>query len=220
VCTRTQSIHVMSTDSPLRKQRLAALSLCAAWYIISASVGLNALIKSNQTQTRFRKKAPPGVTLEFHINDLYQPGVVLTTICAATALFAIICLLVTLVWPKKAICWLRTQAWIFIFFSVWILATQIPYTICTAHRHAKIDAFLDGKQLPAQTVQAALVAAGESTKYSKLHFAVLLAICPWISLLFSVALILILFAAARRCEQSSVGTTCQPPISDGEKGDE
>jgi hypothetical protein len=35
----------MSTDSPLRNQRLAALALCAAWYIISGSIGLNALIK-------------------------------------------------------------------------------------------------------------------------------------------------------------------------------
>jgi hypothetical protein len=35
----------MSTDSPLKTQRLAALAFCAAWYIISGSIGLNALIK-------------------------------------------------------------------------------------------------------------------------------------------------------------------------------
>lgn len=38
-------IRVMSTASPLRKQRLAALAFCAAWNIISGSIGLNALIK-------------------------------------------------------------------------------------------------------------------------------------------------------------------------------
>jgi hypothetical protein len=52
---------------------------------------------------------------------------------------------------------------------VWLLATQIPYTIFVANRHAKITAFLDGIELPAQTVQAALAAAGESDKYSKIH---------------------------------------------------
>ncbi|SRR6266403_1508587 len=40
-------IYVMSTtsESPLRNLRLAALALCAAWCIISSSIGLNALIK-------------------------------------------------------------------------------------------------------------------------------------------------------------------------------
>lgn len=170
--------------------------------------------------------------------DLYQSGVVLTTVCAATALLATIFFLVTLVWPKNATGSLKIQAWIFTFFSVWLFATQIPYTVFTANRNAKIDAFLAGKQLPPQAVQAALAAAGETTKYSKLHFgtsycltrfrnhdnnfslsAVLLAIFPWISLLSSVVLILILFAAARRREQSPVETTYRPPISDGEKRD-
>jgi hypothetical protein len=41
-------VHLMSTTSetsPLRKQRLVALALCWAWYTISGSIGLNALIK-------------------------------------------------------------------------------------------------------------------------------------------------------------------------------
>lgn len=101
--------------------------------------------------------------------DLYQSGVVLTTVCATTALLAVIFIIVTLVWPKNATGSLKIQAWIFTFFSVWLFATQIPYTIFVANRNAKIDAFLAGRQLPAQVVQSALAAAGESTKYSKLH---------------------------------------------------
>ncbi len=53
--------------------------------------------------------------------------------------------------------------------------------------------------------------------------AVLLAIFPWIGLLSSAVLILVLFAAARRREQSPMGMTSrslsQPPISDAEKAD-
>lgn len=102
--------------------------------------------------------------------DLYQPGVVLTTVCATTALLAIIFFIVTLLWPKNANGSLKIQAWIFTFFSVWLLVTQIHYTIFVANRSAKVDAFLAGTQLPAQAVQAALAAAGESAKYNKLHF--------------------------------------------------
>jgi hypothetical protein len=101
--------------------------------------------------------------------DLYQPGVVLTTVCAITALLAMIFFIVTLRWPKNADGSLKIQAWFFTFFSVWLLATQIPYTVILATRNGKVDAFLAGRQLPAQAVQAALAAAGESTKYTKLH---------------------------------------------------
>lgn len=167
--------------------------------------------------------------------DLYQPGVVLTTVCATTALLATIFLILTLRWPKNADGSLKIQAWIFTFLSLWVFATQIPYTVFVANRNAKVDAFLAGTQLPAQAVQAALAAAGESTKYSKLHSgttvrvapfgyhmmaltfiptAVLLAIFPWISQISSIVLILVLFAAARRNKHSQVQTI---PQSDGEK---
>jgi len=205
----------MSHDSPLRTQRLVALALAAAWSIIGGSIGLNALIKSNQTQTRFRKEAPPGVTLKFHINDTYQPGIIITTICASLAILTVIFLVVTLVWPKRATGSLKIQGYIFTFFSLWLLATEIPYTVAVASHRAKIDAFLGGVQLPAQTVQGAIAAAGESDKYSKLHPAVLLAIFPWITLVFVSALIVVLFTAARR--RIPLETTSQPPIPSEDK---
>ena len=64
---------------------------------------------------------------------------------------------------------MKIQAWIFTFFSLWLFATQIPYTVAVATHRAKIDAFLGRARLPAQAVQGALAAAGESDKYSKLH---------------------------------------------------
>ena len=101
--------------------------------------------------------------------DVYQPGVIITTICTTLALLAAIFILVTLLWPKRATGSLKIQAGIFTFFSVWLFATQIPYTVFVANHHAKITAFLDGVQLPAQLVQTTLSEAGESDKYSKLH---------------------------------------------------
>jgi len=201
----------------LRKQRIVALALSAAWCIISASIGLNSLIKSNQTQTRFRKLAPAGVTLQFHINDVYQSGVVITSICATLAVLSTIFLLVTIVWPNRATASLKIQAWMFTFFSVWVLAAQIPYTAFVATRRAKVDAFLGGVQLPAETVQAALAAAGGSDKYSSQHPVVLLAIFPWITLVFTTALIVVLFMAARK--RVPLETSSQIPMSEGEKAD-
>jgi hypothetical protein len=101
--------------------------------------------------------------------DIYQPGVIVTTICATIALLATIFLVLTQFWPERATGSLKTQAWLFTFFALWLFATQIPYTVAVANHRAKINAFLGGVQLPAQTVQAAITAAGESDKYSKLH---------------------------------------------------
>ena len=126
------------------------------------------------------------MTLVFHINsnsltlslptlaqlfvvDLYQSGVVVTTVCTILALLTAIFFIVTLVWPNRATGSLKIQVWIFTFFNLWLLATEIPYTVFLATRSAKIDAFLDGVQLPAQVVQATIAADGESAKYTKLH---------------------------------------------------
>jgi hypothetical protein len=101
--------------------------------------------------------------------DAYQSGVVVTAVCATLAVLSAIYLLITIVWPNRALGSLKIQAGMFAFFSAWILATQIPYTVFIATRRAKIDAFLDGVQLPPQTVQAALAAAGASDKYNSQH---------------------------------------------------
>ncbi|KAN0130084.1 hypothetical protein V8E53_012029 [Lactarius tabidus] len=205
-----------AVSEPLKKQRLVAIALSWAWFVIAACIGLNALIKSNQTETRYRKLAPKGVTLVFHINDLYQPGVVLTSICAAVAVILSKFFIVTLIWPKRATNSLNIQAWILTFFSTWLLATQIPYTVFLATRSGKVDAFLDGVQLPQSTIAAALAAEGLSPKYSKLHSNVLLGIFPWIALLFNVILIVILFAAARR--RVKPDPSLQSSMAEKEKG--
>ncbi|KAH9072927.1 hypothetical protein EDB83DRAFT_143354 [Lactarius deliciosus] len=203
-------------SEPLKKQRLVALALCWVWSVVAACVGLNALIKTNQTKTHFQKLAPPGVILEFHINDIYQSGVVVTTVCAAVAVTVSKLFFVTIKWPARSTGSLKIQAWILTFFSAWILATQIPYTIFTANHHAKVDAFLGSVQIPPATLQATLVAEGLSDKYSKLHHAVLLAIFPWITLLFTAILVAVLFAAARRRDE--LETASQSSMVEREKG--
>ena len=74
-----------------------------------------------------------------------------------------------LAWPGRATGSLKTQAVTVNIFNTWLLSNQFNYTIVLANNHAKITAFRDGVELPAQIVQAALAAAGESDKYSKIH---------------------------------------------------
>jgi len=124
--------------------------------------------------------------------------------------------IVTLVWPKRSTNSLKIQAWILIFFSAWLLATQIPFTVFTATRSGKVDAFLGDQQLPQSAIAAALAAKGLSSKYNSLHSNVLLAIFPWIALLFNVILIAVLFAAARR--RVKPDPSVQSSMAEKEKG--
>jgi len=210
------SFSTMSaTSEALKKQRLLALALAWAWNVVASCIGLNALIKTNQLETYIRKLAPPGVTLKFDINDVYQTGVIVTSICATVAVIISIFFAGTLIRPKRSADSLKIQAWILTFFSTWLLATQIPYTDFTATRYAKITAYLDGVQLPAATTQAALATTGLSNKYSKLHHTVLLAIFPWIALLFNIILVVVLFAASRRRDEP--GSTLRSSMVEREK---
>jgi len=53
-----------STPIPMRNARLIALSLSWCFAVIAGSVGLNSLIKSNQSQSRLKKlAAPPTVVI-------------------------------------------------------------------------------------------------------------------------------------------------------------
>ncbi|KAF5390970.1 hypothetical protein D9757_004074 [Collybiopsis confluens] len=49
-----------SASVPLKFPRLASLFMAFAWAVIAGSVGLNALIKSNQQQSAVRKILPAG----------------------------------------------------------------------------------------------------------------------------------------------------------------
>ncbi|KAI9441370.1 hypothetical protein H4582DRAFT_1810761 [Lactarius indigo] len=199
-------------SEPLKKQRLVALALCWVWSVVASCVGLNALIKFVHCRTPMSPISHSmslGPTRPRHISGSSLPPASLLNFISMvpTSLLGRHLRLVLSpctdiyqsgVWPARSTGSLKIQAWILTFFSAWILATQIPYTIFTANHHAKVDGFLNGVQIPPATFQAALVAEGLSDKYSKLHHAVLLAIFPWIALLFNAILVVILFAAARR----------------------
>ncbi|KAH9970025.1 hypothetical protein BGW80DRAFT_1461643 [Lactifluus volemus] len=194
----------MSTSpaAPLKKQRLIFLSLSLLWCIIGGSIGLNALIKlwswSNQARTDIQEEAPTGVIVHVNILGIFVNGVVITTACAIIALLAAIFILVTIVWPESATRSLRTQAGFFNVLNMAVLSNEIVYTAKLATNRAQITAFLGGRELSPQAVQLYIIATGQSYKYSEQHPAVLLAIFPWISVLFTSVFVVVLYVAARR----------------------
>ena len=63
-----------TTPMPMRNARLIALSLSWCFAVIAASVGLNSLIKSNQSQSRLKKLATPPtvVSINVHGSSLFS----------------------------------------------------------------------------------------------------------------------------------------------------
>ncbi|KAH9963694.1 hypothetical protein BGW80DRAFT_822084 [Lactifluus volemus] len=196
---------------PLKKQRLIALAVSLVSCIIGGSIGLNALIKSNQAQIDIQAKVPSGVTVHLDNGDIYTTGIIVSAACAIIALLAAISILVTVVWPESATRFLKTQ-WIIInSFNMTLLTNQIIYTVYFANNRAKITAFRDGVKLPPETAQAIVTATGQSTKYSKQHPALLLAHFGWFSVLFTAILVVILFVATRRRDKTRATSGMSTP---------
>ncbi|KAH9963696.1 hypothetical protein BGW80DRAFT_1448133 [Lactifluus volemus] len=196
---------------PLKKQRLIALAVSLVSCIIGGSIGLNALIKSNQAQIDIQAKVPSGVTVHLKNTDIYVAGIIVSAVCATIALLAVISILVTVVRPGFATRFLKTQGIIFNTFNMTLLSNHIVYTINVANNGAKITAFRDGVKLPQETAQAIVTATGQSTKYSKQHPAVLLAIFGWFSVLFTSILVVILIVATRRRDKTRAASGMSTP---------
>jgi len=194
----TTGSSTTKTVVPMKSAVLGALGMAWAWGVIAGSVGLNALIKSNQEQTRLKKLvAPTVVTIDVH--DVFRSGIVLTTVSALIALVCFLSILHLLVAPSsctnpaKA---LRIQAAILTFCGVWLFATIIPFTSFFATRSAKVTASLDGLQLPSSLVNQAERSLGTTSVYKKIGYLRLVAILPWITDLFTAIAAIVLFMAA------------------------
>jgi len=187
------------TVVPMKVAVLSALGMAWAWGVIAGSVGLNALIKSNQEQSRFKKLVPAPTVLTINVNDVFRSGVVLTTVSALIALLSFLMILHILFSSAtnhaKA---LRIQAAILTFCAVWLFATIIPFTFFFATRSAKVTASLNGLQLPSTLVNQAEKSLGSTSVYKKIGYLRLVAILPWFTDLFTAIAAIVLFMAASR----------------------
>lgn len=150
-----------------RPVRLVALFLCWAFGVIGGSVGLNALIKSNQEKSHLKNSAPPPTKVYIDTNDIFQVGVVVTVVCTLISIVSFNALLWELL-PKFRGFAGRTRrivGFVLAFLSVWLLASLIPFTLFFATGEAKVTAFIGPLELPQSAIQQVEKALGATRAY-------------------------------------------------------
>lgn len=211
---------------PLRGAVLGSLAMAWAWGVIAGSVGLNALIKANQQKSRLRKGVPAPTIVTIDTNDVFQSGVVLTVVGAFIAVLCSTFILMVFFTRGLAARSLRIQSAILAFFATWLFATLIPFTTFVANRSAQVSATIGGVQLPPSIIKQAEQTLGTTSVYNRIGYLRLVAILPWITLLFTIVASVVLFVAgspARRVPVTAADHTTQDSRSeDGttEKGAE
>ncbi|KAJ6598189.1 hypothetical protein DFH09DRAFT_1356521 [Mycena vulgaris] len=212
----------MSPNSviPFKFARLVSLFLAWAFAVISLGVGINAFVKSNQDKSEIRDQVPPPTTVSIDTNDVFQSGVVVTTI---SALIVVLCTLflglLFLDSSRRSGLSTRTLVLQYLtlgFLVVWLFATQIPLTLFVATRSVKVEAFIDGIKLPDKFVTTIERALGAKTKYSSYDYLKLLAILPWFTLFFTFIAVVVTFVASLHARRH-VSSNNVAPISGTEK---
>ncbi|KAF8066554.1 hypothetical protein FPV67DRAFT_1416901 [Lyophyllum atratum] len=201
-----------STVVPMRGTVLSSLAMAWAWGVIAGSVGLNALIKSNQEKSRLRKGVPPPTVVTINTNDVFKSGVILTVVAALIAVLCSIFILMAVFTRGLAARSLRIQAAILAFCAVWLFATLVPFTVFFANRSAQVSARVGNIELPPQIIKQAEQAMGSTSVYRQIGYLRLVAILPWITLLFTIIAAVVLFMAgspARRVHAAPGHTTAR-----------
>ncbi|KAL5521065.1 hypothetical protein ACEPAG_8987 [Sanghuangporus baumii] len=177
---------------------LGLLFLSFAFGIIGMSVGINALVKSNDLKDFVRQNAPPGVTVDIDTSQAFDSAVVLAVGCGLLALTSLLTFLayVSIFKPvsRRPVLFASLVHW---FLAVWIFATLVAFDVIAVNRSAKVAAFLGQTQLPDSIVQQQEQALGVSPTYWDHDYIKLLAILPWFAFLFAVIVGLERFFASK-----------------------
>ncbi|KAF9456222.1 hypothetical protein BDZ94DRAFT_1315356 [Collybia nuda] len=196
----------LTTDSsaiPMKAALFGALGMAWVWGTIAGCVGLNALIKSNQAQSKFKKTVPAGVSVDINVQDVFASGAVLTTVGALIAVLCSIFLTMLILPFTRSIATrsFRTQSLILAFCSTWLFASLVPFTDFFANRSAKVTATIGPLSLPPNVIKQAEQSSGSTSVYKEIDYLRLVAILPWITLLFAVIAAIVLFMASSRVER-------------------
>ncbi|KAH7912919.1 hypothetical protein BJ138DRAFT_1147266 [Hygrophoropsis aurantiaca] len=199
--------------------RLISLFLAFAFSVVGLSVGLNALIKSNQEKNNILKLVqnflPPGssVTIDVNDHDIFSVGGVITAVCAVLAVLALVYLVFALLPAGQKSKTLCLQSATLAFGSVWLFAALVPFDIFYATRSAAISATLDGVAVPEALIQQLEGLTGVSPEYKNINYLKLVAILPWFAALFAAVAAGVLYVAAGQVPYegapSTIGTEAE-----------
>ncbi|KAJ2916161.1 hypothetical protein MD484_g4234, partial [Candolleomyces efflorescens] len=197
---------------PHKNARLAVLLAASVFACVAACIGLNALIRSNQSQTRLKKLAPAPTVLEIDVSAITNVGIVGTVgniLLSGTAFLALSATIlpVTQGLANKT---LRPTAAILAFTSLWVLVCMIPYIVFFARDSAGLRAFIGSTELPQSVVQQTAARSGHSTRYRTMWYLKLLAIFPWFSIVAGAIASFVLFRAASAVDAASTSAVAAP----------
>ncbi|CAA7270472.1 unnamed protein product [Cyclocybe aegerita] len=208
------------SNAPLHKTRAVALIVSWCFAVIASSVGLNALIKSNQEKSKLKRLAPSPTRVEIDTDDISVAGIVATTaslliaVLASNFFFAMY-LSFTKAFSART---LRLQGAILFVASFFLFGALVPYLVYFVNRHAEVTAFVGDTQLPDSVVKAVESASGSTSIYKDIYYLKLVAILPWFSLLFALIAAGILFKAGSSTPKAEV-TPAADSSSASEKED-
>ncbi|EMD36575.1 hypothetical protein CERSUDRAFT_84750 [Gelatoporia subvermispora B] len=189
----------------LNALRLSSLALTFVFGVVGMALGINALVKSNNSKNTVKKSLPAGATADIDTSDVFSSGVVETVVCGLIALTAAVALVfAALSHPTygagkargvRAVSW---PAHVLTFLSVWLFATLVPFTDFVANRSAKVSGTIGGMPLQPATIQIIQSALGLTTVYHKIDYLRNAAILPWFALLFAATSAALSYISARR----------------------
>ncbi|KXN81941.1 hypothetical protein AN958_03382 [Leucoagaricus sp. SymC.cos] len=190
-----------STNSePLWLPRLGALAMTWAWSIIAFGTAINAVVKSKHDKDRVRSLAPRGSTVDIDDNDVFQTGAVITAICIVlfviTSIYIVILLLRPASFSRRRT--IAIQGGILAFFATWLFATLVPYTHFVRTRSAVTRVTIGGVPLSQTVIDNLERQFGITPVYKRIGYLRLVAILPWITLLFTIISSVLLYMAASR----------------------
>jgi len=202
--------------------QLITLFLSFAFAVIGGSVGLNALIKSNQEKSHLRASVPQGTRLIIDTSDIFNSGVVVTVVCALMAIVSLLGLGLALI--SKGLGAKKVLGGLLAFLAVWLLATQIAFTVFFATGSAGVRAFVGIVELPQSIIQQVEQSLGTTSVYKHIGYLRLVAIIPWFTILFGAIAAGVLLAshssstptpaAAPRSPTSTATTTEKPHLAE------
>ncbi|TFK33472.1 hypothetical protein BDQ12DRAFT_637561 [Crucibulum laeve] len=204
-----------NSAGPLRTTRLLALSIAWAFAVIAASVGLNALVKSNQMKTRLKKAVAPPTVVSINTSDILNAGIVVTagTTLLSVLIFNYIAAMFLPATRALSLKTLRLQAISLIITALFVLGAMIGFIFYFATRHAIVKAFIGTVQLPDSLVKATEQSMHSTSVYKEIDYLKLLATFPWIAIFFSFVAAGILLAADSRARKVSPTTHHAHPAS-------
>ncbi|ESK93370.1 hypothetical protein Moror_1781 [Moniliophthora roreri MCA 2997] len=185
---------------PLKVPLFISLFLAWAWSIISAAAGLNALVKSNDSEKRLRNRLPSNATINIDSDDILHAGIVSTVVSLLIAVLCTIYLGLLLVKQLNRLfnASLPFQSISLAFCAVWLFAVQIPLTVFFANNEAKVTASFGPIPLTQEIIQSIARSLGVSPAYRDIDYLRLLAIFPWFTILFTSIFAVVSFMASRR----------------------